>query len=93
MTGMLKTFDDGFRVDLAWKAGPVPCNAFDAPLAPGAPFDIAYQLRRLAQATGLTKIDGDVSARASLVFDSRDLGTTHLDFTPDARCQVAIFAP
>jgi hypothetical protein len=93
MTGMLKTFDDGFRVDLAWKAGPVPCSAFDTPLAAGAPFDIAYQLRKLAQATGLTKIDGDVTARASLVFDSRDLGMTRLDFTPEARCQVALFAP
>jgi hypothetical protein len=93
LTGMLKAFDDGFRVDLGWIAGPVPCNAFDAPLAAGAPFDIAYQLRKLAQDSGLTRIDGKVSARASLAFDSRDLGITHLDFSPDAKCQVAIFAP
>jgi hypothetical protein len=93
LTGMLKTFDDGFRVDLAWKAGPVPCKAFDTPLASSGPFDIAYQLRKLAEATGLTRIDGDVSARASLAFDSRDVGATRFDFAPDAKCQVALFAP
>lgn len=93
MTGMLKAFEDGFRVNLAWKAGPVPCKAFDAPLAAGAPFDIAYQLRKLAEATGITKIDGDVTARASLAFDSRDLSVTRLDFAPEASCQVALFAP
>jgi hypothetical protein len=93
MTGMLKSFDDGFRVDLAWKAGPVPCNAFDAPLGSGAPFDIGYQLRKLAEATGITKIDGEVTARAALAFDSRDLGLTRLDFVPDAKCRVALFAP
>ncbi len=93
LTGMLKAFDDGFRVDLAWKAGPVPCNAFDAPLGAGAPFDIGYQLRKLAEATGFTKIDGDVTARAALAFDSRDLGLTRLDFLPEAKCQVALFAP
>jgi hypothetical protein len=93
LTGMLKAFDDGFRVDLAWKAGPVPCKSFDTPLAGSAPFDIAYQIRKLAEATGLTKIDGDVAARGSLAFDSRDLGATRFEFTPDAKCQVALFAP
>jgi hypothetical protein len=93
LTGMLKAFDDGFRVDLAWKAGPVPCKAFDTPLAGSSPLDIAYQIRKLAEATGLTRIDGDVTARGSLAFDSRDLGTTRFEFAPDAKCQVALFAP
>jgi hypothetical protein len=89
--GTLKRFDDGFRVDLAWQAGPVPCAAFDAPLAPGQPFDIAYQLRKLAESAGLTKVTGDVKASASLGFDTRDLGSTTLRFAPEAKC--GLFGP
>jgi hypothetical protein len=93
LTGMLKPFDDGFRIDLAWQAGPVPCKAFDTAQPSQSPFDLAYELRKLAEATGLTKIDGEVSARGALTFDSRDLALTRFDFTPDAHCQVAVFAP
>jgi hypothetical protein len=88
--GTLKIFDDGFRVDLGWSAGPVPCAAFDAPLAPGQPFDIAYQIRRLAQTSGLTRLHGDVSANATLAFDSRDLGTSTVAFSPKVNCDVAL---
>jgi hypothetical protein len=88
--GTLKTYADGFRIDAAWSAGPVPCAAFDAPLGPGQPFDIAYQIRKLAQSAGLTNLRGDVSASAMLVFDSRDLGTTTMTFTPKATCDVAL---
>jgi hypothetical protein len=84
--GTLKTFDDGFRVDMAWQAGPVPCAALTAPLGPGQPFDIAYQLRKLAEAAGLTKMFGTVAARAMFAFDSRDLGTIATDFTPNVQC-------
>jgi hypothetical protein len=86
--GTLKTFDDGFRVDLAWHAGPVPCKAFDTPLGPGQPFDIAYQIRQLAQSAGLATVHGTVSADAVLAFDSRDLGDTSLRFKPDVGCDV-----
>jgi hypothetical protein len=89
--GMVKRFDDGFRLDLAWQAGPVPCAAFDQPLAPGQPFDIAYQLRKLADAAGLTKLAGSVKASATLAFDSRDLGATSLRFVPEATC--SLFGP
>jgi hypothetical protein len=89
--GTLKTFDDGFRVDLAWHADPVPCSAFDAPLGPGQPFDIAYQLRKLAETAGLAKVAGNVSASGTLAFDSRDLGATAMAFQPESTCQVALF--
>jgi hypothetical protein len=89
--GTFKRFDDGFRVDLAWNAGPVPCAAFDTPLAPGQPFDIAYQLRKLAESAGLTKLSGDVKASASLTFDSRDLGSTVVRFVPETTC--TLFGP
>jgi hypothetical protein len=91
LSGTLRRFEDGFRVDLAWSAGPVPCNSFDASLGDGAPFDIAYQLRKLAENAGLTKVKGDVSARGTLTFDSRDLGATRVDFVPEASCQIALF--
>jgi hypothetical protein len=90
---MLKPFDDGFRIDLAWKAGPMPCKAFDTGQASRSAFDIAYELRKLAESTGLAKIDGEVTARGSLSFDSRDLAMARLDFAPAANCQIAIFAP
>jgi hypothetical protein len=92
LTGTMTTFEDGFRVQLAWAAPPVPCAAFDAPLDSGQPFDIAFQLRKLAEAAGITKIAGEVSARGTATFDSRDLGSTKLAFVPDVSCQVALFA-
>ncbi|HEY8088290.1 MAG TPA: hypothetical protein VIF09_10610, partial [Polyangiaceae bacterium] len=89
LTGTIKPFDDGFRVDLAWTANAVPCAAFNAPLAQGDPFDIAFQLRKLAENVGA--IQGDVSARGTLAFDSRDLGAAHVEFTPEVRCKVSLF--
>ncbi len=91
VTGMLKPFDDGFRIDLAWKADPVPCSAFEAPASAGQPFDIAFQLRKLAEATGVAKVEGTVGARGTLAFDTRDLSTAHAEFAPEVRCQVALF--
>lgn len=93
VTGTLRTFDEGFRLALAWSAGPVPCNAFDAQLDEATPLDIAYQLRKLAEATGLTKVSGDVSAHGSATLDSRDVGASHVEFVPVSTCQVALFAP
>jgi hypothetical protein len=86
--GTFKRYDDGFRVNLAWQAGPVPCAAFDMPLQSGQPFDIAYQLRKLAESAGLTKLTGDVKATATLTFDSRDLGLTAGRFSPEATCSL-----
>ena len=91
MTGTLKAFDDGFRVDLAWAGGPVPCAAFEAPVGDGSPFDVALQLRRLAESAGLARIDGSVRARGTLAFDSRDLGAARVEFSPDVACKVALF--
>jgi len=89
--GMVKRFDDGFRADLAWKAGPVPCAAFDVPLSAAQPFDIAYELRKLAESTGVAKVSGNVSAQGMLAFDSRDLGAASVTFTPEAKCQMTLF--
>jgi len=89
--GTLKPFDDGFRLDVAWNAAAVPCAAFDAPLDPTRPFDIGYELRQLAQGAGIAKVSGTVSARASLAFDSRDLGASSVTFAPDVTCKIALF--
>jgi hypothetical protein len=93
LTGTVKTFEDGFRVDLAWSGGPVPCAAFDTPLGAGDPLDVAFQLRKLAEGVGLTKLSGDVRARGTLAFDSRDMGAARVEFTPEVSCQVALFHP
>jgi len=92
--GTLKTYLDGFRVDLAWAAGPVPCTAFDAPPGATQPLDIAYQLRKLVKqgdSAGVARISGVLSVRATLTFDTRDLGATTLGFAPEATCKVALF--
>jgi hypothetical protein len=91
MTGTLKTFDDGFRLNLAWSATPVPCAAFEATGGAGNPLDFADQLRRLAENVGLARVAGEVTARGSLTFDSRDLGAAGVEFTPQVKCQVALF--
>jgi hypothetical protein len=87
LTGTIKRFEDGFRLDLAWAAGPAPCSGFVAPLGLGQPFDIDYELRRLASSAVAANIKGNVSATAMVSFDSRDLGATKVDFTPDIRCR------
>jgi hypothetical protein len=89
--GTLKPLDDGFRLDLAWNAAPVPCTAFDAPLDPTRPFDVAYELRQLAQGVGIAKVTGDVSARATLAFDSRDLAGSTATFVPEVTCKLGLF--
>ena len=91
MTGTLKTFDDGFRLDLAWVATAVPCAAFEAPQSAGNPLDVAFQLRKLVEGVGLAKVAGDVSARGGLTFDSRDMGAARVEFKPEVKCQVALF--
>jgi hypothetical protein len=91
LTGTLKTYEDGFRLDLAWSAIPVPCAAFEAPLGAGNPFDVAFQLRKLAEGVGLAKVAGEVTARGGLTFDSRDLGASKVEFKPEVKCQVALF--
>jgi hypothetical protein len=89
--GTLKTYADGFRVDAAWSAGPVPCAAFDTPAGgAGAPLDFAYQLRKLAQSAGLTALTGTVSASAMLIFDTREIGATTLSFTPTTTCDLSM---
>jgi hypothetical protein len=87
LTGTLKAFDDGFRIDLAWAGGPVPCAAFMAPLGTAAPF-LDPVLRKLAQSTlaKSPRIGRGVSARVMLTFDSRDLGATKVDFQPEVAC-------
>lgn len=88
LTGTLKRFDDGFRVDLAWAAGPVPCEAFGAPLGLGQPFDIGFALRRLAETSrpaGAGAKRG-VSAALMVSFDSRDPSDLKIDFTPQIGC-------
>ena len=92
MRGTLKTFLDGFRIDLAWKAGPVPCSAFDALPAAGQPPNIAYALGKLARSAGIARVAGDLSANVTLAFDSRDLGATTVGFTPETTCRLVPLA-
>jgi hypothetical protein len=92
LSGMLKRFEDGFRVDLAWAAGPIPCDAFAVPLGLGRPFDIDYALRKLAEASRISLhhgagMTGTVSASVMISLDSRDPTTTKIDFVPQASCQ------
>jgi hypothetical protein len=98
LAGTLKTYDGGFRVDLAWSAGPVPCRAFEDAAAarpttdtPGGPLDLAAELRKLAQGAGVADVRGDVSARGSLALDTRDLRSARVSFTPEAHCQLSLF--
>jgi hypothetical protein len=94
LKGTLKRFDDGFRIDLAWAAGPVPCEAFAAPLGLGQPFDIGFALRKIADSSraqhgahsDATGRKGNVSATVMVSFDSRDLNEAKIDFAPEVGC-------
>jgi hypothetical protein len=83
LTGTVKRFDDGFRVNLAWAAGPVPCAGFVAQLGLGQPFDVGYELRKL----GGSAVKGAVSASVMVSLDSRDLSATKVDFVPEIGCR------
>jgi hypothetical protein len=87
VTGTLKRFDDGFRINLAWAAGPVPCAWFAVERGPGQPFDVGYELRKL----GAAKVKGDVSASMMVSFDSRDLGATKVDVATELGCRGSFF--
>jgi hypothetical protein len=87
VTGTLQAFEDGFRLDLAWAAAPVPCAALLASLDPGQPFHVDYQLRRLATTALAKKLLGQVSASVMVSFDSRDLTTGKIDFRPEVDCR------
>jgi hypothetical protein len=91
MTGTLKAFDEGFRADLAWTGGPVPCSAFETPIGDGSPLDFALQLRQLADVTGVARVQGSVKGHGTLAFDSRDMGAARVQFAPDVSCQVSLF--
>jgi hypothetical protein len=85
VTGTLKTFEDGFRIDLAWTAGPVPCAALTAQLGLGQPFDIGNDLRKIADAAG-----GTLSATLGLSFDSRNPGAARLQLSPEIGCALTL---
>jgi hypothetical protein len=96
VVGTLKLFDDGMRIDLGWKAGPLPCTAFalGTPPTPGAPTglgDLGAHLAQLAHATGIAKVTGDIRMEGTLTFDSRDFDHAKVAFTPTSTCDVALF--
>jgi hypothetical protein len=85
LRGTLKTFESGFRVDLAWRATPVPCAALAMPLGSGEISEILYNLHNLGAAAGKAS-GGTASATATLSLDSRDLGAFVLKVVPDLSC-------
>lgn len=98
VVGVLKVFDDGMRIDLGWKAGPLPCSAFVSipppPVPQGSPpgmNDIAHHLTQLAQATGIAKVTGEVRMEGTLAFDSRDFGHAKATFSPTNTCDLSLF--
>jgi hypothetical protein len=65
MTGTLKTFDDGFRLNLAWSATPVPCAAFEAPAARAIRWTWPTSCGGWRRTSGLARVAGEVTARGS----------------------------
>jgi len=39
----------------------------------------------------MAKVSGSVGAQGMLAFDSRDLGSASVTFTPEVKCQVTMF--
>ncbi len=98
VTGTFTAVDAGARLALKWTGGPVPCAALGAleppPAPPGAPptlGDLANELGKLAQATGIAKVSGEISMHAALAVDTRDLAASTLSFTPASTCELALF--
>jgi hypothetical protein len=87
----IDSLPDGLRISGTWSAGPVPCSAFNPPAKGDNPADPALQLRHLAQAMGLDKMTGTVSATGAFAVDTRDLSATSLTFTPVSTCKLAAF--
>jgi hypothetical protein len=98
VTGTLTSLDGGARLELKWTGGPVPCAALGAIESPPSPpgstptlGDLANELGKLAQATGIAKVSGEIGMHAALVVDARNLSATELSFTPTSTCEVALF--
>jgi hypothetical protein len=98
VTGTLQSFGDGARIALKWTGGPVSCAALGAleppPSPPGATpslGELASELGKLAEATGIAKVSGEISMHAALVVDTRDVSASQLSFTPVSTCEIALF--
>jgi hypothetical protein len=86
LRGTFRTFDDGFRLDLAWRSAALPCAALDVPVGSRQLSEIAHQFRKLAEAASAARLSGTVAASGTLAFDSRDLAATTLTFIPEVKC-------
>jgi hypothetical protein len=86
LRGTLKTFPSGFRVDLAWRADPVPCAALAMPVGSGEISEILYNLRKLG--APMSRLSGGTAtASATLAFDSRDFGAFAVKLKPEVACR------
>jgi serine/threonine-protein kinase len=99
---------DSVRATLAWKATPIPCaqllpksdhaandlaNQLGALGAGGGDLtSMGLDVTALAQAAGLARVGGNLSASGTLVFDSSDLAGTAFAASGKNSCGISLFA-
>jgi hypothetical protein len=107
LTGPVVLRADGLNANLAWKAAAIPCekllpktgqaasdlaaqlNALGT--GTGDVTSLGVDVAALAQAAGLARASGNLSAFGTLVFDTSDLATTVLTVSGKNSCGLAVF--
>jgi eukaryotic-like serine/threonine-protein kinase len=76
--GALEVADDGAKLSLSFKIGPVPCSAFASPPAGKKPSP---------------KVGGELRAGGAVVVDSRHLAEAHVTIVPLSSCSFGAVPP
>jgi hypothetical protein len=86
-TGTVTPLDGGYRLDLAWKAAPIPCDVLARKVAQG-PAQLGLEI---AQALGIAAVVGTANASGLLAIDTRALDKASLSMITNDTCGLAIF--
>jgi hypothetical protein len=109
LTGPVHLRSDGMSANLAWKTLPIPCAqllpggqraAMDLAgqlgglgAGKGDLTSLGLDVTALAEAAGVAKVEGNLSASGTIAFDSGDPTHTVLTVVPKNSCGIALFAP
>jgi len=109
LTGLVNLRPDSMSANLAWKTLPIPCAqllpggqkaATDLAVqlgglgaGKGDLTSLGLDVTALAEAAGVAKVAGNLSASGTIAFDSDDPAHTVLTVVPKNSCGVALFAP
>jgi hypothetical protein len=109
LTGPVNLRPDSMSATLSWKTLPIPCAQLlprgqraamdlaaqlgDLGAGKGDMTSLGLDVTALAEAAGVAKVEGNLSASGTIAFDSGDPSHTVLTVVPKNSCGIALFGP